>query len=168
MEKKTWSIVNALGLKKSVLMATGVLMLGTGFVAVSAADVQSERGQSSFTVNSSEKTTEITISNVSSNSEDGEVFKIIENAITIDNNLTNGETLSERFEGIEEFGITFSSTTFNGGLGNVYYKGELVKMLIDDTTEHGIWISSSDDSNNDTIIRIIRDANGIIIGVEVV
>ena len=90
------------------------------------------------------------------------------NTAIINNNSTGGRTFAEMFAGVEDFGVTFSGDIFNSGLGNIYYQGQLVRQLIDDTAGYSTWISSSSDRGGNMDIRIIRGVNGNITGVEVV
>ena len=81
-------------------------------------------------------------------------------------NEAAGTTLAEWFADIEEFGVTFSGNIFNGEGGNIYYQGQLVSSLVDDTTERALWFSSSERSGGINI-RILRNESGYITGVEV-
>ena len=88
------------------------------------------------------------------------------NTVFVNNHGTAILTFAMLFEGIENFGLTFDGNFLNGGmLNNIYYQGQLVRTLNDDSA--GRWLSSSDTSGNINI-RVIRNDNGNIIDVEVV
>jgi hypothetical protein len=75
-------------------------------------------------------------------------------------------TIAELLAEYKEFGITFDGNIGNGGRGNIYYQGQLVITLIDDTGR--FMTVSSTDRNGSINVRILRDGNGIITGVEVI
>ena len=86
------------------------------------------------------------------------------NTAVVNNQGGTGRTLEELYSGIEAFGITFIGSLFSGGTGNIYYNRQLVRTLFDG---YGNTLSSS--KHGDSIdVRVIRDDNGIIIGVEVI
>ena len=73
---------------------------------------------------------------------------------------TQGYSVTEMLlDKLEEYGITFDENISHGGRGNIYYNGQLVRTLIDETNGGGTWISSFDKSGN-IDVRTIRDNNG--------
>jgi hypothetical protein len=70
------------------------------------------------------------------------------------------------FADIDTFGITFGGEIFSGGAGNIYYHGQLVGALMDDSPGHSVWISSYE-RGSDVSIRVLRCEDGQIVGVEV-
>ncbi|MCL1788616.1 MAG: M56 family metallopeptidase [Defluviitaleaceae bacterium] len=89
----------------------------------------------------------------------------VENAVFVANTAV-GMSFAEMFAGIEAFGVTFGGEIFNGGAGNIYYHGQLVGALMDDSPGHSVWISSYD-RGSDVNIRVLRCEDGQIVGVEV-
>jgi hypothetical protein len=86
------------------------------------------------------------------------------NNIAVANNQGGtGTIFATLYSDIENFGVTFSGNLFNGGTGNIYYNGQLVRTLMDG---NGTTLSSSDRSGNINI-RIIRDDNGSITDIEI-
>jgi len=81
-------------------------------------------------------------------------------------NATTGRPFVEWFAGIETFDVTFTGNILNGGIGNIYYQGQLVGTLIDDTAERATWLSSSERGGNINI-RVIRSESGYITGISV-
>jgi len=86
------------------------------------------------------------------------------NIATLENDGLVGTGIYEIFTGVEDYGITFSGNIFGGCGGNIYYNGRLVRVLISDNNV----ILSSFDSSGDIIVRIVRDSDGNLTGLEVV
>ena len=80
--------------------------------------------------------------------------------------IPSGKTIAEHLAGHEYVGITLGGDIGNGG-GNIYYQGQLVQVLIDHTGEHFMTIASADRGGSINI-RVLRDEEGNIIGMEVV
>jgi hypothetical protein len=75
-----------------------------------------------------------------------------------------GSSIVDVFAGVEKFDITFERLT-NGTSFNIYYQEQLVRTLIDEAMGTRL---SSHESGGNIDIRISRDVNGNITGVEVV
>jgi beta-lactamase regulating signal transducer with metallopeptidase domain len=85
------------------------------------------------------------------------------NTAVADNADMGGIGIGGIFAGVENFGITFSGNLLNGGIGNIYYNGQLVRTLIDG---NGITLSSSDRSGSINV-RTVRDSSGNIADLDV-
>ncbi|MCL2580273.1 MAG: hypothetical protein FWE32_09650 [Oscillospiraceae bacterium] len=75
-----------------------------------------------------------------------------------------GINIEKLFEGVEDFGITFSGNLFSGGTGNIYYNGQLVRVLVDAVS--AVYLSSSDSTGNISV-AVSRHRNGDITGVHI-
>ncbi len=76
---------------------------------------------------------------------------------------SNGRTFAEIFSKYAEFGIEYKGN--DGGGGNVYFNGELVKVFADVTPEGGAFSFTSKDGGNFNV-KTVYDENGKLIGVE--
>lgn len=84
-------------------------------------------------------------------------------------NLTDetadGRTIAEMFEDYVKFGIKFDTKSVNGGLGNIYYNGQLVKKFIDVKPDGGVFTCNSSDGGSISVYTVY-DEDGKLIGVE--
>ena len=78
---------------------------------------------------------------------------------------TGGRTFEEIFSDYKDYGIEFVASA-TGGIGNVYYKGQLVKTFIDEKNNGGIFTLQSVDGGSITV-RTVYDASGNLTGVKV-
>ena len=76
-----------------------------------------------------------------------------------------GRTFEEIFSEYKNYGIELVAST-TGGIGNVYYKGQLVKTFIDENNNGGVFMLQSVDGGNITV-HTVYDASGNLTGVEV-
>lgn len=79
--------------------------------------------------------------------------------------FANGKTTAERFEDYAAFGVKFETKSINGGLGNIYYNGQLVNTFIDEMPDGGVFMCGSSDGGN-LSVRTVYDEDGKFIGVE--
>lgn len=79
----------------------------------------------------------------------------------------NGRTFAEIFEDYVAYGIEFDTESINGGLGNIYYNGTLVKRFVDLHRDGGVLSCSSSDGGEITV-RTVYDENDSLTGVEIV
>jgi len=77
---------------------------------------------------------------------------------------TGGRTFAEIFLAYKDYGIEYVPTP--GGLGNVYYQGQLVKTFIDENNNGGVFMLQSIDGG-DITVRTVYDASGNLSGVKV-
>jgi len=76
-----------------------------------------------------------------------------------------GKTFEEIFSDYKDYGIEFVAST-TGGIGNVYYEGQLVKTFIDEKNNGGVFMLQSVDGG-DITVRTVYDASGNLTGVKV-
>lgn len=79
----------------------------------------------------------------------------------------HGQTIPQIFEKYKDYGITFDENSISGGLGNVYYQGQLVNSFVDVQPNGGAFSLSSSDGGNRKV-RTVYDESGKLTGVEVV
>ena len=85
-------------------------------------------------------------------------------AVSEEGSATPGRTFEEIFETYKDYGITFVASK-DGGIGNVYYHGQLVKRFVDEDTGGGVFMLSSKDGG-ELVVHAVYDANGDLTGVE--
>lgn len=96
---------------------------------------------------------------------------IIEDTAYVVTNLNSeyaqGRTIAEMFEDYVAFGVKFDTKSVNGGLGNIYFDGKLVKQFVDLQPDGGIFACSSSDGGEITI-HTVYDDNGELTDVEII
>ena len=90
-----------------------------------------------------------------------------ENNMSYSDPKNQGRTISQIISDYKDYGITFDENSITGGLGNVYYQGQLVKTFIDEKPSGGVFSLSSSDGGN-IKVRTVYDENEKLTGVEVV
>lgn len=81
------------------------------------------------------------------------------------NDGAGGQTFAQIFARYKDFGIEYTEPTI-GGLGNVYYNGQLVKQFVDEG-DGGVFSFTSTDGG-DIIVHTIYGENGALTGVKIV
>lgn len=83
----------------------------------------------------------------------------------LNSDYAKGRTIAEMFEDYASFGVKFDTKSINGGLGNIYFNGKLVKQFVDLQPDGGTFSCSSSDGG-DITVRTVYDENGNLTGVE--
>lgn len=81
-----------------------------------------------------------------------------------DGSVSGGETFAQRFSKYKDFEIEYKEQQ-GSGRGNVYYKGQLVKLFVDENSEGGVFTYQSEDGGKISV-HTIYDINGKLIGIE--